>query len=225
MPIAHWSSYCKRCCSCSCCKRKIVVLVLVVNVKNSCSCSCSCCKRKNSCSCSCSCSICKRKNSCSCSCKNSCSCCKGKSCCSCSCFKCKNSCCKDDVPIAHKSSGGHYIFAGCLFFEIRSSWADFLDLEQCHKPSSGHMTIASGRLFGHHPIFLPNGQNFRPMLQRPSSGLLAVTAGGPVDRRRTKMNSPITGHSPFDGWPVIGGGPTDVLLVQFATRVCNFQCL
>ena len=205
MPIAHWSSCCKRCCSCSCCKRK-----------NSCSCSCSCCIRKNSCSCSCSC--CKRKNCCSCSCKNSCSCFKRKNSCSCSCWKRKNSCCKGDVPIEHKSSGGRYIFAGCLFFEIGSSSADFLHLEQCHKPSSGHMTIAAGRLFCRHPIFLP-------MLRWPSSGLLAMTAGGLVDRRQTKMNPPITGRSPFDGRPVIGGGPTDVLLVQFATRLCNFQCL
>ena len=121
--------------------------------------------------------------------------------------------------------GGRSIFAGCLFFEIGSSSADFLDLEQCRKASSGHMTITAGRLFGGRPIFLPNGQNFRPMPRRPSSGHRQVTAGGPVDRCRTKMNPPITGRSPLDGRPVIGGGPTDVLLVQFATRVCNFKCL
>ena len=129
---------------------------------------------------------------------------------------------KADVPKNVNPSGGRSIFSGCLFFEIGSSSADFLDLEQCHKPSSGHMTIAAGRLFGHRPIFLPNGQNFLPMPQRPSSGHRQMTAGGPVDRRRMKMNPPITGRSLLDGRP---GGPTDVLLVQFATRVCNFQCL
>ena len=132
---------------------------------------------------------------------------------------------KADIPRNINPRGDRSIFAGCLFFEIGSSSADFLDLEQCRKPSSGHMTIAAGRLFGRRPIFLPNGQNFRPMLRRPSSGHRQVTAGGLVDCRRTKMNPPITGCSPLDGRLVIGGGPTDVLLVQFATRVCNFQCL
>ena len=114
--------------------------------------------------------------------------------------------------------GGHYIFAGCLFCEIGSSSADFLELEQCCKPSSGHMTIAAGRLFGRRPILLPNGQNFRPMPLRPSSGHRQLTAGGPVDRRRMRMNPPITGRSPLDGRPVIGGGPTDVHLVP----ICNW---
>ena len=118
-----------------------------------------------------------------------------------------------------------WIFTGCLLFEMGSSSADFFDVEQCRKPSSSHMTIAAGRLFGHHQIFLPNGQNFLPMPWRPSSGLLVVTARCPVDRHRKKMNPPITGRSLFGGQPVIGRGPTDVLLVQFATRVCNFQCL
>ena len=41
------------------------------------------------------------------------------------------------VPIAHKSRGARPIFAGCLFFEIGRSSADFLDLEPCHKVSHG----------------------------------------------------------------------------------------
>ena len=132
---------------------------------------------------------------------------------------------KGDAPRNINPRGGHYIFAGCLFLEIGSSSADFLDLEQCRKPSSGHMTIAAGRLFGSRPIFLPSGQNFRPMPRQPSLGHRLVIAGGPVDRRQTIMNPPIIGRSPFDGRPVIGGSPTDVLLVQLPTRVCNFQCL
>ena len=112
---------------------------------------------------------------------------------------------KTDVPRNINPRGGRSIFAGCLFFEIGSSSANFLDLEQCRKPSSGHMTIAAGRLFGRRPIFLPNGQNFLPIPRRPSSGHRQVTAGGPVDRRRTKMNPPITVRSLLDGQPVIGG--------------------
>ena len=38
-----------------------------------------------------------------------------------------------DVPIELDSSSGRWIFDGCLFFEIGSSSADFLDLEQCRK--------------------------------------------------------------------------------------------
>ena len=97
-------------------------------------------------------------------------------------------------------SGGRSIFAGCLFFEIGSSSADFFDLEQCRKPSSGHMTIAAGRLFGCRPIFLPNGQNFRPMppaaIVRPSSS----------DRRGSGRSPPDENESPNHrlftvGWP------------------------
>ena len=67
---------------------------------------------------------------------------------------------KADVPRNINHRGGCSIFAGCLFFEIGSSSADFLDLEQCRKPSSGHMTIAARRLFGHRSIFSGNDQIF-----------------------------------------------------------------
>ena len=42
---------------------------------------------------------------------------------------------KGPVTIHHKSHGDRRIFAGCLFFEIGSSSADFLDLEPCRKVS------------------------------------------------------------------------------------------
>ena len=125
---------------------------------------------------------------------------------------------KADVPRNINPHGGHYIFAGCLFFRS----ADFLDLEQCCKhPAAtwrslpGDCSVAArfpcrmAKIFG----------------QRPGGHRQAIFRWPPVDRRRTKMNPPITGRSSFDGRPVIGRGPTDVLLVQFATRVCNFQCL
>ena len=125
--------------------------------------------------------------------------------------------CKAGVPIALDSSSSRWIFAGCLFFEICSSSADFLDLEQCRKPSSGHMTIAARRLFGRWPIFWPNGQNFQPMPWRWPPGILSIAAG-----RKWIPRLPAVHRLMAVRWSA--GVLPMCFWFNFSTRFCNFQC-
>ena len=97
------------------------------------------------------------------------------------------------------------MFAGCLFFDIGSSSADFLDLERCRKvrqrPLVGDCS-ATGR-FALELTKIP--ADAPPMSRRRSAGARAVTVGAPVDDRQTTMNRAIICKSPFGERAAIHG--------------------
>ena len=109
----------------------------------------------------------------------------------------------------NKSSGDPRIFRRCLFFEIGSSLADFLDLEPSRKVSQ-RVPDSHRRETVRSPFdFLRKWPNFRPMSRRcprrRSSGGLPVTVGAPVNRRQTTMNPAIIGRSLFGQRAAIDG--------------------
>ena len=109
----------------------------------------------------------------------------------------------NNILEAHSSWGGHKlyksggdprIFRRCLLFDIGSSSADFLDLEPCRKVSQppGDCS-AAGRFY---PLMTKFSADVLEVSRQRSSGLLAVTAGSPVDHRMTPMNPTVTYSSP-----------------------------
>ena len=122
---------------------------------------------------------------------------------------------KTYVPIEHKSLGARPIFAGCQFFEICRSSADFLDLEPCrkvsHEASDGRHRETVRPPFD----FIWKWPTFRPMpqrcpgdncqaAQRWPSELLSIAAGRQWILRSSAGHRLITVRS----W-------TDSLWVQF----------